>query len=56
MNDNSPVINTSSTFTTDENQVSVTNLSATDADGDNLNWSFMVELMMGFLHFLQMVV
>ena len=40
MNDNSPVINTSSAFTTDENQVSVTNLSATDADGDNLNWSF----------------
>ena len=40
LNDNSPVINTSSAFTTDENQVSVTNLSATDADGDNLNWSF----------------
>ena len=40
LNDNSPVINTSSAFTTDENKVSVTNLSATDADGDNLNWSF----------------
>jgi len=39
LNDNSPVINTLSVFTTDENQVSVTNLSATDADGDNLNWS-----------------
>ncbi len=40
INDNSPVINTSSLISTNENEIIISNLSASDADDDNLNWSF----------------
>ena len=39
LNDNSPVITSSSTFTADENQTSIGAVTATDADGDTLIFS-----------------
>ena len=40
INDNSPVINTSSLISANENEITISNLSASDTDDDNLNWSF----------------
>lgn len=38
LNDNSPIINSSSSFSSDENQLSIGSINASDADGDALNY------------------
>ena len=39
LNDNSPVITSSSSFSVDENQTAITTITAVDADGDNILYS-----------------
>ena len=39
VNDNSPIINSNSSFTIEENKSSIGNLEASDADGDSLLYS-----------------
>ena len=39
LNDNSPTITSSGSFTSDENQLSIGSISASDADGDTINYT-----------------